>query len=68
MEDIARKKVAQDYHNRTVNNLEQQLSAAKRAATGQDVQTKTEIARLQALVKEKTDQAAELEATKQQVQ
>lgn len=67
MEDIARRKVAQEYHTKTVSNMEQQLSAAKRAASSHEAQAKAEIARLNGLVKEKDDQLAALEASAKQV-
>ena len=67
MENIARKKVSQDFHARTVASLELQISSARKTSSSQESTARTEVARLTGLLKEKEDQIAGLEVLKTQV-
>ena len=67
VEDLARRKVSQEYHARAISSLEQQLNAAKKAGSSQETSLRAEVAKLSAQLKEKSDQASALETAKQQV-
>lgn len=67
VEDLARKKVAQEYHMRTVNTLEQQLAAARKVAGSQKTALEAQVATLSDQLKEKTARVTELETLLKQV-
>ena len=56
VEDIARRKVSQDFHARTVASLERQVTDARKTSSNQETSGKAEVARLTGLLKERTDQ------------
>lgn len=64
VEDIARRKVSQDFHARTVASLERQVTDARKTSSNQENSGKAEVARLTGLLKEKTD---ELEQSSKEV-